>query len=318
MTNIQADHIGQDGIETLEDIVHIKQLVAERVREGGTLILNADDEQLVRMPQHPRVQDTQKTIVYFSLDPNNPHIRHHLAAGGTAFVKNGGAIEERNGHSVSRLTAVATIPATLAGTAEFQIYNVLAALAAARAAGVGAPAIVKALTEFALDRQSAGRVNLFAINDGYALIDYGHNPAALDAVCRTVAHWGATRVTQIIAVPGDRHDSLIKDTARAVHCVDRVIIREDDDLRGRRPGEVAHLLQTALREQRPHVPVRIILDELEAVSTGVREMQPGEVVVAFCDRVDAVITLLRKEGATPINAFQPFQAADAGRSTPAA
>ena len=47
-TNIHPDHIGQDGIESVEDIVKIKKLVAERVRAGGTLILNADDEHLVR------------------------------------------------------------------------------------------------------------------------------------------------------------------------------------------------------------------------------------------------------------------------------
>jgi cyanophycin synthetase len=45
MTNISDDHIGQDGIKSVEDVVYIKSLVAERVREGGTLILNADDEQ---------------------------------------------------------------------------------------------------------------------------------------------------------------------------------------------------------------------------------------------------------------------------------
>jgi cyanophycin synthetase len=44
ITNIQADHIGQDGIQSIEDIARIKSLVAERVRDGGTLILNADED----------------------------------------------------------------------------------------------------------------------------------------------------------------------------------------------------------------------------------------------------------------------------------
>ncbi len=39
ITNVQADHIGQEGIRSLDDIVYIKSLVAERVREGGTLVL---------------------------------------------------------------------------------------------------------------------------------------------------------------------------------------------------------------------------------------------------------------------------------------
>jgi len=35
LTNITADHLGQDGLETIEDIAHVKALVAERVRDGG-------------------------------------------------------------------------------------------------------------------------------------------------------------------------------------------------------------------------------------------------------------------------------------------
>lgn len=46
ITNIGPDHIGQDGIESVEDLVYIKSLIAERVREGGTLVLNADDHHL--------------------------------------------------------------------------------------------------------------------------------------------------------------------------------------------------------------------------------------------------------------------------------
>jgi hypothetical protein len=38
VTNITEDHIGQDGIESLADLVSVKALVAERVRENGTLI----------------------------------------------------------------------------------------------------------------------------------------------------------------------------------------------------------------------------------------------------------------------------------------
>lgn len=50
ITNVSADHLGQDGIETVDDLVHVKSLVAERVREGGTVVLNADDARLVQRP----------------------------------------------------------------------------------------------------------------------------------------------------------------------------------------------------------------------------------------------------------------------------
>src|SRR4051812_46353211 len=136
MTNIHPDHIGQDGIESVDDIVRIKRLVAERVRSGGTLILNADDEHLARISSHERVAEVPKTFVYFSTDVQNPKIQEHLAQHGTTFVAVGGWIEERNGQEVFRIARISEIPATIAGTAQFQTYNVLAAVAAARAYGL--------------------------------------------------------------------------------------------------------------------------------------------------------------------------------------
>ena len=52
ISNVRLDHVGQDGIETLDDLLYIKSLVAERVREGGTLVLNADDERLAQLAEN--------------------------------------------------------------------------------------------------------------------------------------------------------------------------------------------------------------------------------------------------------------------------
>jgi cyanophycin synthetase len=82
ITNIREDHIGQDGIHDIEDLVHIKSLIAERVREGGTLILNADDEQCVRLIENSRVRRVNKQFVYFSLNDNHLLIRKYLDIGG--------------------------------------------------------------------------------------------------------------------------------------------------------------------------------------------------------------------------------------------
>src|SRR5262249_40128688 len=69
ISNIQPDHIGQDGIKSIDDILFIKSLVAERVREGGTLILNADDQRLARLMDEPCVNRVEKRVVFFSQHP---------------------------------------------------------------------------------------------------------------------------------------------------------------------------------------------------------------------------------------------------------
>jgi cyanophycin synthetase len=122
-----------------------------------------------------------------------------------------------------------------------------------------------------------------------------------------VSRWGAEHTTGVIAVPGDRRDSLIEEAARAAGCgFDRVIIREDQDLRGRPPGEVAGLLAAVLRRERPNLDVTIVLDELEAVAAAVRDLAPRQVVVAFAERLEAVTDWLLQQGARPVTVFRPL------------
>ena len=318
ITNIQADHIGQDGIETLEDILWIKRLVAERVREGGTIVLNADDPRLAALPQDDRIRRYRRSVVFFSLSPTNPVVQEHVNAGGTALVASDSWLEERTGATAHRITRLDTVPATLAGTALFQIANVLAAAAACRAIGVERHSIAEGLATFRLDQHSSGRLNLYAVNGGYVLLDYGHNPSAIEAVCRTVSQWGAKRVIEVLTVPGDRSDHLIEDGARAALCgADRVIVREDEDRRGRQPGEIANLIAGVFTREQPELPVDIVLDELAAVKMAVGEMQPGELVVAFCEDLNAVRSWLLEQSATTVSDFAPFTSG-LGKEQPAA
>ena len=305
MTNIQPDHIGQDGIESIDDIVRIKRLVAERVRRGGTLILNADDEHLAQIPTQERVAAVPKKMVYFSLNLHNPVVQQHLANGGTAYVAVGGSVEERHGLGINRIAEIEEIPATIAGTAEFQIYNVLAATAAARSYGLSSEHIRIALGEFRMEEHSSGRLNVFAFRGGYVVVDYGHNPAAIRAMQATVSKWNASRRTAVIAIPGDRSTDLIIESARAVaHGYDRIYIREDKDLRGRQPGEVAEILAGTIRQESPDVTVHIVLDELEATIAAFCSMVPDEIVVTSSDQFDAVTDWLREHGAHPASDAQ--------------
>jgi cyanophycin synthetase len=305
MTNIQADHLGQDGIDTIDDILRIKRLVAERVRAGGTLILNADDEYLVHVPQEPKVSAIPKEIVYISLNPNNMVLNKHIAEGGVAYVGHGDWIEEWRPEAVSRIVRISSIPATFGGTAEFQIYNVLSTVAACRAYGVDAHRIAEALTAFRTERDGKGRANVYRMDGAYVIVDYGHNPAALRAVCQMVARWRSKRITAVVGVPGDRRDSLIEEAARAIGCgLSRIIVREDEDLRGRQPGEVAHLLARVLREEDPLLPLDVILDELDALAAALHNIEPRDVVIAFCDRLDAVTQWLLERGAQPVNELE--------------
>jgi cyanophycin synthetase len=307
ITNVQLDHVGQDGIEGLEDIVRVKRLIAERVREGGSLVLNADDENVRALAVHPRVTPVAKQIVYFSVQDANPVVRYHIERGGAAVIVNAGWIEHHASGTVTRIAAVDAVPCTLGGTATFQLANVLAAVAAMIAGGLATDVIGRAIRNFDLSSHNAGRMNVFAVRDAYVVVDYGHNPQAIRALCETTLRWPRTRLTAVLGVPGDRSNELIRQCGRAVDGVDRVIIREDDDTRGRKRGEVATMLREALREVNPSMPVSVVLNELDSIETVVAQLLPGEVAVAFVDDVAAVIDRLGRLGAVPANAVDALK-----------
>jgi cyanophycin synthetase len=294
LTNIRPDHIGQDGIETLDDLVYIKSLVAERVREGGTLILNADDEEVARLLEIPRVREGEKRVVYFSAREDHLLIQRHLDEGGTAYIVRDGWIVEAEGAAERRVLEVASVPATMAGTAEFQVSNVLAAVAACRAHGVAVEQLAASLGEFRSAEHNPGRTNLYRVaSGGYVMLDYGHNADAFAAICRMAAQWEGRRVTGIIGVPGDRDDALIEDAGRiAARGFHRLVIKEDEDARGRERGAVARLLCEAATKEAPERECRIVLDDTEALSQELRQLRDGDVVVVFYDKLEPLLHVL--------------------------
>jgi cyanophycin synthetase len=300
----------------LEDIADIKSLVAERVREGGTLVLNADDSHVMRLLDSPRVSRLRREVRLFSLYPNHFQVLRHLAAGGTAYVPRHGWMVERSGAAETRVVEIAGIPAALGGAAQYQLANAMAAAAACRAHGLSLEQVALALQTFGAHEHNSGRGNLYQVGGGYALLDYGHNPAALEAVGRMGARWVGRRLTALIGLPGDRADSVIEEAARvAAMAFDRIIVRDDDDLRGRRKGEVPRLFCEAIGRVSPIRECRTISDETAAVEAALDTMEPSEVVIIFYEDLEAVRRVLIGRGATPAARVEALRVPEDGRFT---
>lgn len=304
ISNVRLDHLGQDGIESLADLLYVKSLVAERVRAGGTLILNADDERLAQLMDIPRVKRVPKRVIYFSLYPSHVLIRRHRAAGGWAYLYQDGWLVEAEGTRTTRLVQAADLPVTLGGLANFHIANALAAAAACRAQGMSVEQVANALRSFEATAHNAGRTGLFEVQGKYVLVDYGHNPDAFTSISRLAAGWltpgAAHTLTGIIGVPGDRNDFVVAEAGRAAaRGFHRLFIKEDHDLRGRQPGEVAQLLRAAVAEAAPQRECRLVLDEIAALQTALHEAVPGEVIVIFYEKLEPVLSLLQEYGAQP-------------------
>jgi len=307
MTNISDDHVGQDGIKSVEDVLYIKSLVAERVKEGGTLVLNADDEHLARLMENERVKKVPKTAVYFAIDENNPVVRNHLQAGGKAYFTRNNALIESIGEVQRTLADVSMLPVVMNGAAQFQIGNLLAAIAACRAFGVEQDVLLKSLISFSSWANNPGRANLYRLNGGHVMVDYGHNTQAFDAICRLTSSWNDRRVTGIITIPGDRDNSIIDRAARvAARGFNKVIVREDHDLRGRKPGDVASIVCRAIKEVSPGTECEVVLDEIEALRRAVSQMIKGEVIVLFYEKLPPIQKALQEMAAQPVMSLPPL------------
>jgi cyanophycin synthetase len=305
MTNVSVDHLGQDGIRTVDDLYRIKRRVAERVRAGGALVLNADDERLARLPDDPAVAGVDRRVVYFSLLPDSPVVARHRARGGRAFFLRAGWIVEAEGAAERPILGADEVPVTMGGAARFQVANTLAACAALRAHGVAPEQVAAGLRTFSACAHNAGRANLYRLGEGYVMLDYGHNPDGYANVCALAAHWrrAGRRVTGIIAAPGDRVDEVIQTSARtAAAGFTRLIVREDRDFRGRAPGETARLLCEAACTARPGIECTVVPDAVEALRGELDRVRGGEIAVLFYEKLGPLRALLDAEGAVPAEA----------------
>lgn len=302
ITNIRLDHIGQDGIQSIDDLVWIKSLIAERVKENGWLIINADDDESFGLLSHPRVKKIRRNVLLYSIQEQNPRLRHHIANGGDAVWCERGDLFLQKQNTISWIAHITDIPIAFHGSAKFQISNTLAAIGAATASDIPLSQIINGILSFRAGEENNGRMNLFRVRDALVLLDYGHNPDAFCAVGEMLKHWKVFRRTAVLGVPGDRSNNLLQASATcASYYFDKIILRDDLDLRGRTPGEVSRLMASAIQSQNSSISLETISDQREAMRRALQTAQAAEAVVIFYDDYSSALSVLQEFGATLVD-----------------
>ncbi len=241
-------------------------------------------------------------IRYFSLDPGSPVAQQHRAAGGISYALQDGQLIEAERQRERVLAAVADLPGAFGGLAPHVVANALAAVAACRALGVSVKDIARALATFMPAEANPGRGNLYRASDSHVIVDYGHNAAALDATGAMISNvWGGQPVAAV-TLPGDRRDDLVIETAAAIATwFGRVVLYEDEDKRGRRPGEMTELVSSALRRARPDIAWVAADGPAEALRQAVL-LAAGEAVLFVYEKFSAAKEALGAVGAEPVPA----------------
>lgn len=285
--NVAEDHLGLGGIETVEQLAEIKRVVVEVATD--TAVLNADDELCLRMADY-----TQAThLCYVTMNPAHPLVREHVQSGSPAMVLEQGingdmiTLYDKGAHFPLLWTYL--IPATLEGKATHNVQNAMFAAALAYAMGKSLDDIRDGLRTFnSTFYQAPGRMNVFDELPFKVILDYGHNAAAIGAVCQLVDRLEVTgRRIAVLAAPGDRRDQdvLAIADATASH-FDYFICKADGNRRGRGDDEVPRMMQGRLLEQDIEAgAIEVIPDEQDAVDTALLMAEPGDLLVIFGDDI---------------------------------
>jgi cyanophycin synthetase len=305
VTNVTGDHLGLRGVETMGQLAHVKSVLVDAVPRSGSAVLNADDELVSRMARQCRGH-----VVYFSMarersEPGFDRVDGHCGRGGAAMVlqqsDEGELVVLRHADRTMPLLYTHLIPATFGGRARMNVANALAAAAAAWASGAHLHDIRQGLRTFSTSFfQAPGRLNEIEV-DGYKVfLDYCHNVDGMRRLAEFVdamAHGkGATpgaRAIGVIGIPGDRRDEDHHEYGRLAGLVfDSIVVREDKNLRGRKPGESAALVLAgvkAAQKQKGRVQeATIVTNEQEAAATGMGLAVPSDLVVLCSDDISAV------------------------------
>jgi cyanophycin synthetase len=217
VTGIAADHFGEYGIRSLQDLAEVKLIVARTLAPlagaadsadsageagaviagadalaraghpgpcpdapGGWLVLNADDALLLATARRlPHARAARWALFAGSL--SHPALQSCAAVGGPICgVHQGRLLLVVPGEPVYDLGEPADLPITLGGAAAHNLSNAAAAALAAHCLGLPLRAIAAALARFGADPEdNPGRLEHWRWRGATVIVDYAHNPDGL-------------------------------------------------------------------------------------------------------------------------------------------
>ncbi len=296
LLNVGWEHIGIDGIDTVEAMAEHKSQVAVGSRVA---VLNGDD------PLSARYIDACGVgrVSLFSAGADAPDAARVLAAGGKSvhIDADGYIVVARRGSAPQRVVRVADIPITLGGRAEHYAANCLAATAVADALGAAPGAIARALTAFKGGmEENPGRWSEF---DGYpftVVAERGMNLSAFPCSVRTIRSIPvASRRILLICSVGNRRDAQYQElTSLAAPEFDHFIIYENEKYRRiRAVGEVPALLEAGLL--RAGAPP----DRIEKTASIEEALERASAMAREGDFIFILTNLLPDKGPAVLRAF---------------
>ncbi len=286
VTNISADHIGQDNVESVEELAEIKGLIVALARSA--VVLNADNAHCRAMAER-----ASAPIWWVATEPANALIEPHLAAGGQAVLLQGAGPEGWLVHCAGaqrrEILRVGDIPASLDGIARHNVENAMMATAAALAMQLPLDALRRALSGFSLSfEDSPGRLNIRDVDGARIVLDYAHNVDGIAKIRDVVAGMPADgrRICFLVTPTRQREEAVAQLAATVAPSFDRFIVSSsprpgiarttDEVVQGLRQGLMAAgIAPEAITVER---------DEGKAMEIAFQQVRPGDLLLVLPDK----------------------------------
>ena len=293
ITNITNDHLGLDGINSIEELSFTKALVGEAVKKDGFVIINADDEYSKTI-----INRFEAEKIYFSKFKENPLIQENIASGKIAIFIENNMICVINNNKKYEIISTKDLPISYNGKLEYNIENAMAACGGLIGLKVDYCMISKGFMNFKLNNEyNNGRFNIYNYCDRKVILDYAHNIEGYKAVISSLKKIkGKNGLIGVIGIPGDRRN----DVGYAIgeicaNNLDKIVIKEDKDRRGRKIGEIAELLENAILKTNKNANLKVCLDEVEALKYAIDISNKDDIIVVFYEKLDLLLDFIKEE-----------------------
>ena len=285
--NVQEDHLGLRGVDTLAQLAEVKRIVVEVATDA--VVLNADDSECLKMAAFTKA----KHVCYVTMNSGHGLVRDHIRAGGRAVVLESGINGDMitifdNGAHIPLLWSH-LIPATIEGKATHNVQNAMFAAGIAYNLGKSLEDIKQGLRTFTTTfYQAPGRMNVYDEHPFKVILDYAHNADGVRYMSELATKLDVFgKRIAVIAGPGDRRDiDLVNIAKAAAGHFDVYICKADDRRRGRGFDEVPQIMATALREAGiPDEAIFVIPSEVDAINDALKMAEHDDLVIIFGDAI---------------------------------
>lgn len=254
-TNLTHDHLDYHG--TMENYFLAKKKLFDRLKSDAVAITNVDDPYGMKI-----VADCPARLITYGIDGEADYkvTRYQLLKDKTVFTLNCRGTEYQLETNL---------------VAKFNLYNLIAAIAALNMSGLGIPEIMDGIRKI---KQIEGRVERIDCGQPFNIIvDFAHTPDGIEQLCRF-----GTAITpkgnRIIAITGSAGK---RDTAKRPvfgELLDKyadMIILTEDDPRNEKPGDICNEIASGIKEK----PYLIIEDRYQAIRQAIEIAEPDDTIL---------------------------------------